>query len=54
MNLQQLNELDLNSIASWPKLAKGIFILFFCTLLGGGHLLLRDSKFVDLADTGDK
>ncbi|CAJ1879622.1 PilO family type IV pilus biogenesis protein TapO [Aeromonas salmonicida] len=36
MNLQQLNELDLNSIASWPKLAKGIFILFFCALLGGG------------------
>ena len=35
MNLQQLNELDLNSIASWPKLAKGIFILFFCALLGG-------------------
>ncbi|MCH7374632.1 PilO family type IV pilus biogenesis protein TapO [Aeromonas sp. MR19] len=35
MNLQQLNELDLNNIAGWPKLAKGIFILFFCALLGG-------------------
>lgn len=35
MNLQPLNELDLSSIASWPKLAKGIFILFFCALLGG-------------------
>ena len=35
MNLQQLNELDFNNIASWPKLAKGIFILFFCALLGG-------------------
>lgn len=35
MNLQQLNELDLNNIAGWPKLAKGIFILLFCALLGG-------------------
>ena len=35
MNLQQLNELDFNNIASWPKLAKGIFILFFCALRGG-------------------
>lgn len=35
MNLQQLNELDLNNIAGWPKWAKGIFILFFCALLGG-------------------
>lgn len=35
MNLQQLNELDFNNIASWPKLAKGIVILFFCALFGG-------------------
>ncbi|WP_033137561.1 PilO family type IV pilus biogenesis protein TapO [Aeromonas finlandensis] len=35
MNLQQLNELDLNDIASWPKWAKGIFILFCCVLTGG-------------------
>ena len=35
MNLQQLNELDINDIARWPKMAKGIFILFCCVLLGG-------------------
>ena len=34
MNLQQLNDLDLNDIARWPKVAKGIFILFCCALLG--------------------
>ncbi|MGY3859911.1 PilO family type IV pilus biogenesis protein TapO [Aeromonas intestinalis] len=36
MNLQQLNELDLNDIARWPKVAKGIFIAICCALLGGG------------------
>ncbi|KRW50107.1 pilus assembly protein PilP [Aeromonas allosaccharophila] len=36
MNLQQLNELDINDIASWPKWAKGIFILLCCVLTGGG------------------
>lgn len=35
MNLQQLNELDLNNIASWPKAAKVNFILFCCVLTGG-------------------
>ena len=35
MNLQQFNDLDLNDIARWPKVAKGIFILFCCALLGG-------------------
>ncbi|BEE16708.1 PilO family type IV pilus biogenesis protein TapO [Aeromonas enteropelogenes] len=35
MNLQQLNELDINDIASWPKWAKGIFIFFCCALTGG-------------------
>lgn len=35
MNLQQLNDLDLNDIARWPTLAKGIFILCCCALLGG-------------------
>ncbi|CAJ1892096.1 hypothetical protein PEKONANI_03570 [Aeromonas jandaei] len=35
MNLQQLNELDFNDIASWPKAAKVIFILFCCVLTGG-------------------
>lgn len=37
MNLQQLNELDINDIASWPKWAKGIFILFCCVLTGGAN-----------------
>lgn len=35
MNLQQLNELDLNDITSWPKWAKGLFILLCCVLTGG-------------------
>lgn len=35
MNLQQLNELDINDIASWPKWAKGVFIFFCCVLTGG-------------------
>ncbi|MGL4714880.1 MAG: PilO family type IV pilus biogenesis protein TapO [Aeromonas sp.] len=34
MNLQQINELDLNDIGSWPKWAKGVFILFCCALTG--------------------
>ncbi|UYB72001.1 PilO family type IV pilus biogenesis protein TapO [Aeromonas veronii] len=34
MNLQQLNELDINDIASWPKWAKGVFIFFCCVLTG--------------------
>lgn len=36
MNLQQLNELDLNDIARWPRAAKLIFCLLCCALLGGG------------------
>lgn len=36
MNLQQLNELDLNDIARWPRGAKLIFCLLCCALLGGG------------------
>ena len=32
MNLQQLNELDLNDIASWPKWAKAVFILLCCAV----------------------
>ena len=35
MNLQELNELDINDIASWPSLAKGILIAFICALIGG-------------------
>ena len=36
MNLQQLNELDINDIARWPRVAQGIFIFLCCALLGGG------------------
>lgn len=36
MNLQQLNELDINDIARWPRAAKLIFCLLCCALLGGG------------------
>ena len=45
MNLQQLNELDLNDITSWPKWAKGIFILFCCVLSGGAiyHYVIANS-----------
>ncbi|MBS4718916.1 PilO family type IV pilus biogenesis protein TapO [Aeromonas caviae] len=35
MNLQQLSDLDLNDIARWPPIAKGIFVFFCCALLGG-------------------
>ncbi|MFQ2168655.1 PilO family type IV pilus biogenesis protein TapO [Aeromonas veronii] len=35
MNLQQLNELDINDIASWPKWTKGVFIFFCCVVTGG-------------------
>ncbi|WP_026960141.1 MULTISPECIES: type 4a pilus biogenesis protein PilO [Aliagarivorans] len=30
MDLQQLNELDFENIESWPKVAKGIFVLVVC------------------------
>ncbi len=45
MNLQELNELDINDIASWPSLAKGILIAFICALIGGAgyYALISDS-----------
>lgn len=36
MNLQQLNELDFNDIARWPRVAKLVFCLLCCALLGAG------------------
>ncbi|MDO6765443.1 type 4a pilus biogenesis protein PilO [Agarivorans sp. 1_MG-2023] len=36
MDLQQLNELDLESIGTWPKVAKIIFGLVVCGLLSAG------------------
>ena len=45
MNLQGLNELDINDIASWPVLAKSILIAFVCVLIGGAgyYMLISDS-----------
>ncbi|EKP0259271.1 MULTISPECIES: PilO family type IV pilus biogenesis protein TapO [Aeromonas] len=54
MNLQQLNELDLNDITSWPKWAKGIFILFCCVLSGGAiyHYVIANSLTRLTQETG--
>lgn len=45
MNLQGLNELDINDIASWPVLAQSILIAFVCVLIGGAgyYMLISDS-----------
>ncbi|MCP3871276.1 MAG: type 4a pilus biogenesis protein PilO [Gammaproteobacteria bacterium] len=36
MNLQELNELDLSNIGSWPGPVKAILILIICILMGVG------------------
>ncbi len=48
MNLQELNELDINDIASWPSLAKGILIAFICALIGGAgyYALISDCMHI--------
>jgi len=45
MNFQNLNELDINDIASWPVIAKTIFIAFLCILIGGAgyYAVISDS-----------
>lgn len=45
MNIQELNDLDINDVASWPALAKGILIAFLCILIGGAgyYALIADS-----------
>ena len=45
MNFQDLNDLDINDIASWPVLAKSILIAFICALIGGAgyYALISDS-----------
>ena len=45
MNLQGLNDLDINDIASWPALAKSLLIAFVCALIGasGYYMLIADS-----------
>ncbi|WP_221074949.1 type 4a pilus biogenesis protein PilO [Agarivorans aestuarii] len=37
MDLQELNELDLESIGTWPKLAKIIFVVVVCGLITAGY-----------------
>ncbi|WP_427980813.1 type 4a pilus biogenesis protein PilO [Agarivorans sp.] len=46
MDLQQLNELDLENIGSWPKLAKIIFVVFICALIAAGsyYYLVADEQ----------
>lgn len=37
MDLQELNELDLESIGTWPKLAKIVFVVVVCGLITAGY-----------------
>ena len=37
MDLQELNELDLESIGTWPKLAKIVFVVVVCGLIAAGY-----------------
>lgn len=45
MNFQELNDLDINDIASWPTMAKNMLILFVCLLIGGAgyYTFISDS-----------
>jgi type IV pilus assembly protein PilO len=45
MNIQSLNELDINDMASWPVVAKAILIAFLCVLIGGAgyYAIIADS-----------
>ncbi len=45
MNLQDLNDLELDNIASWPRPAKLVFVLFMCLCIafGGYYFLLADT-----------
>ena len=55
MNLQQLNELDINDIARWPRVAQGIFIFLCCALLGGGiYYYVIANSMTALAREADK
>lgn len=44
-DLNQINDLDINNIGSWPVVAKIVVILFVCALVGGGGywFLIKDS-----------
>ncbi len=35
MNIQELNDLDINEVASWPDLEKGILLELICDLIVG-------------------
>jgi len=37
MNIQDLNELDLNNIGSWPLPIKAVLILILCVGIGFGY-----------------
>lgn len=45
MNFQELNDLDINDIASWPTLAKNMLISFVCLLICGAgyYTFISDS-----------
>lgn len=45
MNLQDLNELDMSDIASWPAAGKAIVMFIVCALIGaaGYYLFIADS-----------
>ncbi|MDX1266769.1 MAG: type 4a pilus biogenesis protein PilO [Oceanisphaera sp.] len=45
MNWQQLNELDIDNVGQWPRLAKAFAIGLVCALLAAavGYLLITDS-----------
>lgn len=52
MNFQDLNDLDINDIASWPVLAKSILIAFICALIGGaGYYALNSDSIKQLDQT---
>jgi len=47
VSLQQLNELDLENLGSWPGWVKALFISIFCALLGGGFYYYVISGTID-------
>jgi len=55
MNLQELNELDMSDIASWPAAGKAIIMLIICALIGAaGYYLFIDDSMKSLDTTRAK
>ncbi len=49
MNLQELNELDLNSIGEWPGVVKGVLVAILCAALGvGWYYFDTEDQIVEL------